>query len=375
MEGKLHNLRNISVLEPAKDKIKKMETAEEVWEYLFFNYGVAEDLLAAKRAEIVKLPSCSGSLSKQRDWMLDVLLRLNKIERLCEKHGLMEMLYFHRIPEIIFEKLPEKTEHTRTRILREHQRLGRKVAGKELWKAGKLVLEELVQDCTVNIRESIDHSFGVEKKSEKTEKSEKNEKANKPGSKPKQVGAVVVAAMQQQPANPPAQSQAQQKWGGGGGGGGGGHQQQYHQGGGGGGGFQHQGQDGGYYQNNPNPPKQNLKCENCGGAHPRSFYCKMFIDADFATRRILVDNMEACWRCLSNKIRCYGNRERFFDRHESLCNGVFACKEGTCANLPVWKQLHITICPFHVKENKAREKRSEERRVGKECRSRWSPYH
>ena len=26
-------------------------------------------------------------------------------------------------------------------------------------------------------------------------------------------------------------------------------------------------------------------------------------------------------------------------------------------------------CPFH------NEKRSEERRVGKECRSRWSPYH
>ena len=27
------------------------------------------------------------------------------------------------------------------------------------------------------------------------------------------------------------------------------------------------------------------------------------------------------------------------------------------------------------KEDQAREVRSEERRVGKECRSRWSPYH
>ena len=29
-------------------------------------------------------------------------------------------------------------------------------------------------------------------------------------------------------------------------------------------------------------------------------------------------------------------------------------------------------CPFHTRCPKAR---SEERRVGKECRSRWSPYH
>ena len=28
-----------------------------------------------------------------------------------------------------------------------------------------------------------------------------------------------------------------------------------------------------------------------------------------------------------------------------------------------------------VQEHNEREKRSEERRVGKECRSRWSPYH
>ena len=31
--------------------------------------------------------------------------------------------------------------------------------------------------------------------------------------------------------------------------------------------------------------------------------------------------------------------------------------------------------PFEVKMPSARPVRSEERRVGKECRSRWSPYH
>ena len=37
--------------------------------------------------------------------------------------------------------------------------------------------------------------------------------------------------------------------------------------------------------------------------------------------------------------------------------------------LKVWKKYHTNINPFFYIG------RSEERRVGKECRSRWSPYH
>ena len=39
--------------------------------------------------------------------------------------------------------------------------------------------------------------------------------------------------------------------------------------------------------------------------------------------------------------------------------------------------LIITMYKYHQgqKETKFRAERSEERRVGKECRSRWSPYH
>src|SRR2546429_7826117 len=33
------------------------------------------------------------------------------------------------------------------------------------------------------------------------------------------------------------------------------------------------------------------------------------------------------------------------------------------------------MCPPHVDDRHACRERSEERRVGKECRSRWSPYH
>ena len=35
----------------------------------------------------------------------------------------------------------------------------------------------------------------------------------------------------------------------------------------------------------------------------------------------------------------------------------------------------FAICVWHFMENVWIWRRSEERRVGKECRSRWSPYH
>ena len=37
--------------------------------------------------------------------------------------------------------------------------------------------------------------------------------------------------------------------------------------------------------------------------------------------------------------------------------------------------LHPLICIHFIKLEKSSHGRSEERRVGKECRSRWSPYH
>ena len=37
--------------------------------------------------------------------------------------------------------------------------------------------------------------------------------------------------------------------------------------------------------------------------------------------------------------------------------------------------LAVTSCKDKKTQDKVNNRRSEERRVGKECRSRWSPYH
>ena len=40
-----------------------------------------------------------------------------------------------------------------------------------------------------------------------------------------------------------------------------------------------------------------------------------------------------------------------------------------------WKLLEKAVLASVEEQRRARRWRSEERRVGKECRSRWSPYH
>ena len=45
------------------------------------------------------------------------------------------------------------------------------------------------------------------------------------------------------------------------------------------------------------------------------------------------------------------------------------------ANMPTVKSLMETGCYTMQKRTVLPSSRSEERRVGKECRSRWSPYH
>ena len=49
--------------------------------------------------------------------------------------------------------------------------------------------------------------------------------------------------------------------------------------------------------------------------------------------------------------------------------------EKTNNNIPTAEELAIYIKEATVSVTNTYEQRSEERRVGKECRSRWSPYH
>ena len=56
----------------------------------------------------------------------------------------------------------------------------------------------------------------------------------------------------------------------------------------------------------------------------------------------------------------------------SLLNNV---TDENKLNKVVHKNSYVSIEPIISSTNSKKKKRSEERRVGKECRSRWSPYH
>src|SRR2546430_5518349 len=50
-------------------------------------------------------------------------------------------------------------------------------------------------------------------------------------------------------------------------------------------------------------------------------------------------------------------------------------RAGAFGTLAVSGTVDFYVCITLIKPGKAYDNRSEERRVGKECRSRWSPYH
>ena len=59
-------------------------------------------------------------------------------------------------------------------------------------------------------------------------------------------------------------------------------------------------------------------------------------------------------------------------------NGRVACETTACTGLihvmgEITTSCYVDIA--HIAREVVRDIRSEERRVGKECRSRWSPYH
>ena len=58
-----------------------------------------------------------------------------------------------------------------------------------------------------------------------------------------------------------------------------------------------------------------------------------------------------------------------------IYNGILAIKRNEIESfVEKWMDLE-TVIQSEVSQKEKNKYRSEERRVGKECRSRWSPYH
>src|SRR5438874_5123604 len=84
------------------------------------------------------------------------------------------------------------------------------------------------------------------------------------------------------------------------------------------------------------------------------FFFFFFFQAEDGIRDLYVTGVQTCALPIS-------------EPHVARCQ--FRARQSSCGEPTI---LESRVCPSHRGDDLAR---SEERRVGKECRSRWSPYH
>ena len=80
---------------------------------------------------------------------------------------------------------------------------------------------------------------------------------------------------------------------------------------------------------------------------------------------------------MTDKLKCPRNRADCvpWELLQSNCGGSFVCAGFNDGTTRKHKQDIFTHCWKSEGTDDMAHMRSEERRVGKECRSRWSPYH
>src|SRR5688572_31643261 len=94
------------------------------------------------------------------------------------------------------------------------------------------------------------------------------------------------------------------------------------------------------------------------------FYFFFFFQAEDGIRDLTVTGVQTCALPISHKRATFNQRELGADFHDF--------PSGLRSAL---RQAPKVILVGEMRDRATVEIRSEERRVGKECRSRWSPYH
>src|SRR5687768_17839295 len=89
------------------------------------------------------------------------------------------------------------------------------------------------------------------------------------------------------------------------------------------------------------------------------FFFVFFFQAEDGIRDVAVTGVQTCALPIWSV-----SRQRFLRSYTRLPSGP-----------PWWSHPRWYSCTKRTPRSTSRRARSEERRVGKECRSRWSPYH
>ena len=315
----------MAVQPPTRAAVQKMTSEKQVLDYLKAHFGNPVLLLSAREEEVRSWNECKGTDAARREWLIHAKDRLEATITLCEEHGITKYMHFSSIAGLVQNKLPADMVRDYKKILVEHLSPAG-VLEKEII-LGLLVkfIEDKIRDCTLGVNLDIVSFLGtttgeVQRQGERQQQDQQKQSGFNKGS-----GWTKQKYSQHSVSQPVA---------------GDGHH-----------GAKGTGDGSGRAAHMADP----TQCVSCGCNHPALFYCEAFIKSKVADRFEQVKAQKSCGRCLTMKRKFTGRKSEWWAAHERYCRNGFVCREGVCYNKPKDKQSHLTLCPAHVADNKARE--------------------
>jgi len=279
-----------------------MESIGEVFKYLKDTYGNVNILFMNKIEEIRKLGPCQGSVTKKRDWAVNVRSQLTQLKVMAKKHGILEELYYSSITNELQRALPYKLlEKFKENLQKEGT-----VSKPRIFNMFFEYLDTVVETFTFEVH----YNLASAEAEAKHRKSKETSKISTGGKK-------TYTSMENEDnelINPT---------------------------------FSH--------ATTYRPPEE-VSCKVCNGKHTYMFYCPKFVQARVRERVSVAGKQKCCFRCLRLDSNIdLKNRAEWQKSHEVNCQTTWTCKEGACKERDFPIQYHITMCTRHIEENKNKE--------------------
>ena len=349
---------------PAQRTCRDMETIAEAFARLKKMFGNPRLLINAKMEEIAKFKRPEGGDAKRREFLIELEAALTSMHKLAGKHKILNTVYNSPVVDQVLKLLRPDDAKKFKRFAKQKEKAKRRGSSRESSGTGEDEDEEEdvgtgedaeIEDdfCGVDAKDLLDYllafllklirevsedinfelslnrfeeraraSEPVSRPSQKTPK-EKNYVA-KPsgkqgGDKKKQKSAASQPASKGSAATP-ASSQGAPV----------------------------------IHANYREPSK--VQCLDCPDQHLYAYYCRAFQNATPVERMRLCHAAKVCFRCLRSDSRIdLGRRRDWWRDHETDCQTEFACNVDNCGKRPTFRQYHLTMCSWHIPENKVRQ--------------------
>ena len=304
-QEKLRVLQQTCLQGRAQDICQDLDTVESIWERLKQSYGNPKIIFNSRIEEIRKVSGCRGSHANKRDWGIVVVSKLRYLQKIAVLHNIENDLYYSPIIDEIRMSLPPRAHIDFKKQLEEVNEFGNVPKN--------VFFEKLLGFLDTFISsETFDMSLEYPETSKP-----KNDSNPKPAKKAYSASTEVLS----NGTEPPEKGYKPK-----------------------------------FAKTSPSIPPSTPKptaCGHCSQSHSHLFYCETFMAASVKERYILAGKSATCWRCLrlDSKID-FNDRINWFRNHWNDCRTKFTCKSGNCAEKKANRQLHMTMCEWHIKKNK-----------------------